>query len=291
MRKKWFLSLLAAVALTCGLVGCQADVDTGQVDTEQTVQETQQTTIAMTGQTEQVNQKSHPMVTTSFTKPVADQTIKNIETPMSIAATINESTDTAASREYEFDLNTYLKNNEKCNLYSLRDELFFLSDEQYVTYIKAWIFIDNFEYFNIPNTNESPTHFLDENGNINDCYITYENDMAHIYKYMYISTYQSFYIYLQSVFTQESVDKIMTNERFLTIGNELYFECGEKGGEIYFQGGEYKLIEQNDNEVIFEYDAHQKKDEKEWIENHPLKLIHTENGWRSELFEHLRIEF
>ena len=32
MKKKRLLSLLAAVALVCGLVGCQADTDTGQAD-------------------------------------------------------------------------------------------------------------------------------------------------------------------------------------------------------------------------------------------------------------------
>ena len=54
MRKKRLLSLLAAAVLICGLVGCQADVDTGKVDTEQTVQETQQTTETTTNQTEQL---------------------------------------------------------------------------------------------------------------------------------------------------------------------------------------------------------------------------------------------
>ncbi len=37
MRKKRFLSLLAAVALACALVGCQADTDTGQVDAKRTI--------------------------------------------------------------------------------------------------------------------------------------------------------------------------------------------------------------------------------------------------------------
>ncbi len=36
MRKKRYLSLLVAAVLVCGLVGCQADVDTEQVDTKQT---------------------------------------------------------------------------------------------------------------------------------------------------------------------------------------------------------------------------------------------------------------
>ena len=54
MRKKQFLSLLAAVALVCGLVGCQADVDTTQTDTEQAVQETQQTTETTAVQTKQL---------------------------------------------------------------------------------------------------------------------------------------------------------------------------------------------------------------------------------------------
>lgn len=54
MKKKRLLSLLAAVALVCGLVGCQADTDTGQADTEQTIQETQQTTETTAKQAEQL---------------------------------------------------------------------------------------------------------------------------------------------------------------------------------------------------------------------------------------------
>ncbi len=54
MRKKRFLALLAAIALVCGLVGCEADIDTGQVDTEQTVPESQQTIETTAGQAEQL---------------------------------------------------------------------------------------------------------------------------------------------------------------------------------------------------------------------------------------------
>lgn len=61
MKKKRLLSLLAAVALVCGLVGCQADTDTGQVDTEQTVQETQQTTEATAEQTEHIKDISETL--------------------------------------------------------------------------------------------------------------------------------------------------------------------------------------------------------------------------------------
>lgn len=55
MRKKNFLAVLAAACLVFGLVGCQqnGDVSTGQADTEQTVSETQQITVAAE-QTEQV---------------------------------------------------------------------------------------------------------------------------------------------------------------------------------------------------------------------------------------------
>ena len=56
MRKMRFLSLLAVAVLICGLVGCEADVDTGQIDIKQTVQETQQTTETMTERTEQVSE-------------------------------------------------------------------------------------------------------------------------------------------------------------------------------------------------------------------------------------------
>ena len=51
--KKLFSSFLTTVFVVVGLVGCQADTDTGQGDKEQTVQETQQATETTTGQTEQ----------------------------------------------------------------------------------------------------------------------------------------------------------------------------------------------------------------------------------------------
>ncbi len=53
-RRGWLTAVLAAAVLVCSLVGCQADVDTGQADTEQTVQETQQTTKTKAEQTEQL---------------------------------------------------------------------------------------------------------------------------------------------------------------------------------------------------------------------------------------------
>ncbi len=43
-RRGWLTAVWAAAVLICSLVGCQADVDAGQVNIEQTVQETQQTT-------------------------------------------------------------------------------------------------------------------------------------------------------------------------------------------------------------------------------------------------------
>ncbi len=52
-RRGWLTAVLMTAVLVCGLVGCQADVDTGQADTEQTVQETQQTTETTTKHTEQ----------------------------------------------------------------------------------------------------------------------------------------------------------------------------------------------------------------------------------------------
>lgn len=67
MLKKKFLALLAAVALACGAVGCKADTDTGQVDTEQTVQETQQTAATTTiEQNEQTVENVESLETETF---------------------------------------------------------------------------------------------------------------------------------------------------------------------------------------------------------------------------------
>ena len=49
--KKRFLAVFAVIL---GMTGCGGDVDTGQADTEQVVQESQQTTKTTTGQTEQI---------------------------------------------------------------------------------------------------------------------------------------------------------------------------------------------------------------------------------------------
>ncbi len=53
-RRGRLTAVLAAAVLACSLVGCQADVDTGQADTEQTVQGTQQTAETTARQTEQL---------------------------------------------------------------------------------------------------------------------------------------------------------------------------------------------------------------------------------------------
>ena len=199
--------------------------------------------------------------------------------------------DIELSRKYEFDLEDYIENHDLNNIYSsLKEEVSFLTDEQYETYAKAWIFIDNIEYFIIPTTITDKTlnHFCDKNGEVCD---SFYNNVTKEYAYVYISSYKSFYEYLQSVFTQEAVDKIMADKRFLTIGNNLYFKFGEKGGAIYFRGGQYQLIEKNDNEVKFEYLSQYKNDIKEWTKVHQIKLVNTKDGWRAELFEHLKIEY
>ena len=270
MKKSKFLSLLAVAVLICGLVGCQSDnvaIEQGKLIDEVNRQtatvskqasqdiETETTMLIRTGE------KSTELTTKEFSEKIA------------------------LSREYEFDLEKYI---EKCdkNSWRIRDELDFLSDEQYDTYIRALIFIDETEYFIIPDTCKTPTHYIDENGELRDFYIEFEGYAD----YYYVSTYQSFYEYLQSIFTQEAVDEIMADKRFKLIGDELYYEWGEKGGPIFFQGGKYQLVEKNDNEISFEYIAYQKNDETEWTEVHPIKLVRTDNGWRSELFDYLQAE-
>ena len=163
-----------------------------------------------------------------------------------------------------------------------------MSDEQYDTYIKAWIFIDNLEYFNIPYTGDIPTHFLDENGDVYENYFTEGAYIEHIFPYRYISTYQSFYQYLQSVFTRDAADEIMSHSFFKTVGDELYFGYGEKGGPIDVQTGRYELKESSENEIIFEYIVDHYHDGNEWTTSHTIKLINTDNGWRSEIFEYLK---
>ena len=262
MKKRFW----AVLAVLLGMTGCQGNVGTGQADTAQAALESQQTTAEVT----------------------TEQTSKIIETTSTTAAE-EVSADIAVSREYEFDLDKYLERAYTEN-YLLRDELDFLSDEQYDTYIRALIMLDRLLYFDVPCTGDVSAYFIDENGEISESHTTQELGKTHIYPYYYVSTYQSFYEYLQSVFTQEAIDEIMSNDIFWTVDDELYCKLGDRGGPIYFNGGEYNLIEKNDDEVIFEYIAHQANNGNEWTETHSLKLVNTDNGWRSEFFENLYVE-
>ncbi|MDE5991444.1 MAG: peptidoglycan DD-metalloendopeptidase family protein, partial [Oscillospiraceae bacterium] len=201
------------------------------------------------------------------------------------------SSDIAVSREYEFDAEKYIDGLIYKDQWQLRNELDFLSDEQYDVFIRAWLFIDMIEPLNeisIRSTSETPAHFLDKNGEV--CASYYDREKNEYAQYEYVSTYQSFYKYLQSVFTQDAVDKIMSDKRFLTVGDELYFSFGEAGGAIDFKGGEYRLVEKNDDEVAFEYVARHSTGKEEWTVTHPIRLVRTADGWHSELFEHLRCE-
>ena len=257
--------------------------------------------VCMTACSKDSNEVTETSETTTVSESVsaAEQTTVT-ETETEMQETAEKSTENiAVSREYEFDLEKYIESNQS---YLLRDELNFLSDEQYDTYIKAWIVIDGIDNYFIPYTGDVQGHWLDDDGNFyyyEDC--LYANEAGVVqrtpYPYYYVSTYQSFYEYLQSVFTQDAADKILTDGRFLISDGGLYFrdiyysnEFIENDRSIQFNGGEYNLIEKNDSEVIFEYIAHQENDEKEWTDTHPLKLVDTDNGWRSEFFEHLYIE-
>ncbi len=261
--KKRLLCLLAAVAITLSLSACQSG------NASQPIEITAETNLL-------VQTEAKSLITSSE---------KSVHLPNN-----GNSPNTVLSREYEFDLEKYLDNYDKDGIYSLRNELNFLSEEQYEIYIRALIFIDKIEYFIIPDTCETQTHFLDSNGETHKNLYTKDLEGYTVSPYIYVSTYQSFYEYLQSVFTQEAVDRIMADERFRIVNGELYYNWGEKGGPIYFQSGQYQLTEKNDDEVIFEYIAIQANDENEWTETHTIKLVHVENGWRSELFEYLKAE-
>jgi len=262
--KKYFLAALAV--LLC-ITGCQGNTAEGQTNTEQAALESSETTMTVT----------------------EEQTNNGVEATTSIAVSEEDSEDIVISREYKFDLDKYFEcaYTEK---YSLRNELEFLSDKQYDTYIRAWIFIDGIDYANesrVPDTIDVPTHWINENGEICTEY-TYTS-------YRYVSTYQSFYEYLQSVFTQDAVDIIMSDERFLNIDGELYFAWGEAGGYLEGIEDKYELVEKNGSEVVFEYNARHIYDngtygyeDGTYIDTtRTIKLVKEDGGWRAELFDHL----
>ena len=260
MKKRFWAVLAVVLAMT----GCKANADTNQADTAQAALENRQTTAEVT--TEQIT-----------------------ETTMSITAAEEASEDIAVSIEYEFDLYKYLENG-KHDEYLLRNELDFLSDEQYDTYIKALIFVDYLGNSSVVSTDSNSFYWINENGEISKSLVSDESDTAQIYPYFYISTYKSFYEYLQSVFTQDAVDEIMSDERFFTFGDELYFKWNDGGGMVYFDDSEYNVIEENDSEIVFEYTAHRLINNEEWVCTRKTKLVHTDNGWRSEFFKNLYSE-
>lgn len=270
--KKRFWAVLAVILC---MTGCQGNAGAGQADTAQAALESKQTTAEVT--TEQTNEQT--------TKSI--ETTTETTTSTTIAEEVSENI--AVSREYEFDLDKYLENG-KHDEYLLRNKLDFLSDEQYDTYIKALIFVDNLGNYDILSTGSWSLYFINENGEISESYISNESDTVQTYLYLYISTYKSFYEYLQSVFTQDAVDEIVSDERFFTFGDELYFKMEDAGGLVYFDDSEYNVIEENDSEIVFEYTAHRLINNEEWICTHRTKLVHTDNGWRSEFFKNLYSE-
>ncbi len=188
---------------------------------------------------------------------------------------VDLSNDYDYGRKYEFDLDKYLERGY--TQYLLRDELDFLSDEQYNTYIKAWLFIDRMD-------NANGMHIPSTIGVKEDwCY--YHEPSLYSF---YTSTYESFYEYLRTVFTKEAAGEIMSNRHFYNADGELFYITGEAGGYIYTTDGKYELVEKNDSEVIFEYNASHTHDGKNLPNtSRTIKLINTGDGWRAELFEHL----
>ncbi len=271
--KKHFLAVFAVIL---GMTGCQGDVETVQSNTEQTVQETQQTTAEVT--TEQTNEQTSKIIETTTEITTSTTVAEEASEDMWYNIDIDLSGDYEFGREFEFDLNRFLETSDNYINYSLRDELDFLSDEQYDTYIKAWIFIDSMDdangsYIPITNGNRSDLHYYHETS---------------LYSW-YVSTYKSCYEYLQSVFTQDAVDKLMSNKRFFNADGELFYISGDiSGGYIYTTDGKYELVEKNDSEVIFEYNASHTHDGKNLPNtSRTIKLINTGDGWRAELFDHL----
>ena len=213
-RLKQSLALVGILIIILSLSGCEKFVET-DVSAETKLQ-------------------TSSIGSTKVDEKIIKQDYENFETTILITVP-TKAPDIELSRKYEFNLEDYIENHDPNNIYSsLKDEVSFLTDEQYETYAKAWIFIDNIEYFNIPTTITDKTlnHFCDKNGEVCD---SFYNNVTKEYAYVYISSYKSFYEYLQSVFTQEAVDKIMADKRFLTIGNNLYFKFGEKVDQSIFE--------------------------------------------------------
>lgn len=312
--KKWrFVSIFAAFAFALSFAGCKNDAEIEQI-TQINTESQQVTVVADAEYVEQTNVENQQVAAssdieyseqistesqeiTTFTEP----TDKIIETTISIV-TDEDTSDIMISREYEFDLEKYIEflgRRDKTN-WDMRDRLDFLSDEQYDTFLRSWILIDKMEYRIVPNTSEISTHYLTESGRVRTGYYrTPKLCVEDFNPYIYVSTYQSFYEYLQSVFSQESVDKIMTDKRFMVACDELYFAwCGRNTDEYwddwevpkYLQKVGFRLVENNDYEILFEHIAYYKDKETEWTEIHPIKLINTDNGWRSEMFDFLQVE-
>ncbi|MDE6596459.1 MAG: IseA DL-endopeptidase inhibitor family protein, partial [Oscillospiraceae bacterium] len=233
MKKRFW----AVLAVVLGMTGCKANADANQTDIEQAALENRQTT------TEQTNEQISEIIETTTETTTSTTITEEVSEDMWYNVDIDLSGDYEFGREYEFDLDKFFERayTEK---YLLRDELEFLNDEQYDTYIRAWIFIDCMDDANgstLPSTNSVRENW---------CYY----HETGLYSF-YVSTYESFYEYLRTVFTKEAADKIMSSKHFYNADGELFYITGEAGGYLERIEDKYELVEKNDSEVIFEYNA------------------------------------
>lgn len=270
MKKRFW----AVLALILGMTGCKANADTNQADIEPAALESSEAATAEVP-TEQTSKIIETTTSTTAAEEASEDMWYNID--------IDLSKDYDYGRKYEFDLDKYLERAYK-EKYLLRDELDFLNDEQYDTYIKAWIFIDSMDEANgstLPSTNSVRE----------DWYYYHETSLYS----SYISTYESFYEYLRTVFTKEAADEIMSSKHFYNADGELFYIAGEAGGYLDRIEDKYELVEKNDSEVVFEYNARHIYDngtygyeDGTYIDTtRTIKLVKEDSGWHAELFDHL----
>jgi hypothetical protein len=212
------------------------------------------------------------------------------ETEEVVSETINSVQDNEkvelVSVEYELDLDK-LRDDKYYDKYyfSLRDELYFLDDEQFEVYIRALIFISKIEFSEITITNSEIVRINDENNKT----------------FVRVANYQSFYDYLQSVFIGDSVNALISRYNLLNIDGVLCFNERYRGTLVYYKDGKYELISVTKSKISFKYCANYSfenildyNDWEEnyrseypqyiWTEEYNITLINTVDGWRVDKF-------
>ncbi|WMJ21802.1 DL-endopeptidase inhibitor IseA family protein [Paludicola sp. MB14-C6] len=62
-------------------------------------------------------------------------------------------------------------------------------------------------------------------------------------------TYESWYQYINSVFSKEMIDHYLSKNYYINIKGQLYGVMADRGGNIFYKSHKYELVSQTENKV------------------------------------------